>query len=107
MKIYFEDKDLEELINTGQNRKYRKYARDPEFMRNLRQVYHYFKSLDSATLLGQYGRLNYKKLKHQYSGKSCVRVMHNRVERIIFKELENGIVINILELDNTHYGNKT
>jgi hypothetical protein len=28
------------------------------------------------------------------------------VERIIFREFEGGIRITILDLDNTHYGNK-
>lgn len=70
MEIYFEDEDLEELIFTGMNRKYKKYSRDRKFMENLIDVYNY------------------------------------RVERLLFRELENGICITIIELNTTHYGNK-
>lgn len=38
MEIYFEDEDLEELIFTGMNRKYKKYSRDRKFMENLIDV---------------------------------------------------------------------
>ena len=37
---------------------------------------------------------------------SSVRIMNNRVERLLFRELENGICITIIELNTTHYGNK-
>ncbi len=106
MKILFEDKDLEELIETGYNHRYRKYARDPIFMEKLKQAYKFMKSSDKASDLSYYSVLKYEKLKHQYRGKSCIRVMNGRVERIIFKEIDRGIIINILELDDTHYGNK-
>ena len=32
MQIIFEDKDLEELITTGYNSKYKKYTRNKKFM---------------------------------------------------------------------------
>ena len=35
MKIVFEDRDLEELITTGRNRKYKKYTRNGKFMKAL------------------------------------------------------------------------
>ncbi len=106
MKIVFEDKDLEELLDTGQNRKYKKYARDPIFMINLKLVYDILKTVDSTKELRQVGRLNYKHLEYEYKGQSSIRVMYKRVERILFAEYEDGIRINILQLDNTHYGNK-
>ncbi len=106
MKIVFEDKDLEELWDTGDNRKYRKYAQDPMFMKNLKQVIHYLYTVEKASDLGKIGRLNYKHLEYEYKGQSSIRVMYKRVERILFAEYEDGIRINILQLDNTHYGNK-
>ena len=33
MKIVFEDTDLEELITTGRNSKYKKYTRNAKFMK--------------------------------------------------------------------------
>ena len=34
MQIIFDDKDLEELITTGRNSKYKKYTRNKKFMRH-------------------------------------------------------------------------
>lgn len=35
MQIIFDDKDLEELITTGHNSKYKKYIRNAKFMKAL------------------------------------------------------------------------
>ena len=69
MKVNISDKDLDELIRTGKNNKYKKYSKD---------------------------NMNL----------SSVRVMNGRVERLLFRELEDGIEITIIELNNDHYGNK-
>lgn len=69
MKVNISDKDLDELIRTGKNNKYKKYSKD------------------SMNL-------------------SSVRVLNGRVERLLFRELEDGIEITIIELNNDHYGNK-
>jgi hypothetical protein len=37
---------------------------------------------------------------------SSIRVVNGMVERIIFREFEGGIRITVLDLDDTHYGNK-
>ncbi len=39
MDIKFSDIDLEELINTGYNKKYKKYSKDKKFMEGLARVY--------------------------------------------------------------------
>ena len=39
MEISFDDKDLEELIFTGKNRKYKKLSKDKVFMKALVDVY--------------------------------------------------------------------
>lgn len=41
MEISFDDKDLEELIFTGKNRKYKKLSKDKVFMKALVDVYNY------------------------------------------------------------------
>lgn len=64
------------------------------------------RSVNNASELVNFSYLKYEKLKHGLSGLSSVRIMSNRVERLIFRETEEGIVITILELDNTHYGNR-
>lgn len=59
---------------------------------------------ECASNLSQWSFLHYEKLKNYEL--SSIRVMNGRVERILFKETENGIVITIIELNETHYGNK-
>ena len=39
MKIEYEDEDLKELIETGQNKKYKRIARDKILMNGLTKVY--------------------------------------------------------------------
>lgn len=104
IEIIFKDKDLEELIKTGYNRKYKDYARDKKFMNKLLIVYQCMRSVNSTSEFSEYSILHYEKLK--YCNESSVRVMQNRIERILFTESENGIEITLLKLDNTHYGNK-
>lgn len=104
MQIFFEDKDLEELIISGKNHKYKKFQRDKRFMSSLVRVYKTMLATECASKLSQWSFLHYEKLKNYEL--SSIRVMNGRVERILFKETENGIVITIIELNETHYGNK-
>lgn len=104
MEIIFEDKDLEELIFTGQNNKYKKFAKDSRFMQSLSRVYKSMIASADCDALRQFSYLHYEKLKGIHL--SSVRVMNGRVERILFREAENGIVITLIELNETHYGNK-
>lgn len=43
MQIIFDDKDLEELITTGRNSKYKKYTRNRKFMEALATAYNYLR----------------------------------------------------------------
>ena len=49
MKIVFEDTDLEELITTGRNSKYKKYTRNAKFMKALATAYNYMRLVDVAS----------------------------------------------------------
>ena len=104
MNVTFEDKDLEELIFTGSNKRYRKYSRDAKFLEALGRMYKIMTATTTASKLAQYSFLHYERLK----GKdlSSVRVMNGKVERVLFRETENGVVITLIDLDDTHYGNK-
>ena len=82
MKVNISDKDLDELIRTGKNSKYKKYSKDRKFMEGLARVYKVLLNVQE------------------------VRVLNGRVERLLFRELEDGIEITIIELNNDHYGNK-
>jgi len=104
MNIIFEDKDLEELILKGKNNKYKKYSKDARFMQALGRVYSSMINSASTSTLSSLSYLHYEKLKGV--DLSSVRVMNGRVERILFRETADGIVITIIELNDTHYGNK-
>lgn len=105
LHITIQDEDLQELITTGTNSgKYKKLARDKKFIQNLAIVYNTMRSVETTDGLKQYSFLHYEKLKHV--NMSSVRIMNNRVERLLFIENENGIEIIIIELNETHYGNK-
>ncbi len=105
MKITIQDEDLQELITTGTNSgKYKKLTRDKKFIERLANVYRIMTSVEKTSDLVPYSYLHYEKLKH--INLSSVRIMNNRVERLLFIENEDGIEITLIELNETHYGNK-
>ena len=97
---------MEELIKYGANGKYKKLSRDKVFIKALKNVYAILKVVERADMLEVYGALHYEKLKYERSGLSSVRIKYNRVERLIFREINDGVEIIVIELDDTHYGNK-
>ncbi len=105
MKVNISDKDLDELIRTGKNNKYRKYSKDRKFMEGLARVYKVMLNVADTNGLKPYSFLHYEKLANNLN-LSSVRVLNGRIERLLFRELEDGIEITILELNNDHYGNK-
>lgn len=105
MQIVFDDKNLEELITTGYNIKYKKYTRNGKFMRALAAAYNYLRLSERASDLRIVSFLHYEQLSGT-NGLSSIRVINGMVERIIFREFEGGIRITVLKLNDTHYGNK-
>jgi len=105
MEIVFEDTDLEELITTGRNSKYKKYTRNAKFMTALVTAYNYLRMVDTASNLRAISFLHYEQLAGT-NGLSSIRVVNGMVERIIFREFDGGISITVLSLDDTHYGKK-
>ena len=105
MQIIFEDKDLEELITTGLNHKYKKYARNRKFMMALATAYNYLRLSERTSDLRFISFLHYEKLSGT-NGLSSIRVVNGMVERILFREFDGGIRNLVLTLDDTHYGNK-
>jgi plasmid maintenance system killer protein len=105
VKIVFEDTDLEELITTGHNSKYKKYTRNAKFMKALATAYNYMRMVNMASDLRAISFLHYEQLVGT-NGMSSIRVVNGMVERILFREFDGGISITVLSLDNTHYGKK-
>ena len=105
LEIIFDDKDLEELITTGRNNKYKKYTRNAKFMTALATAYKIMCSVSCTNELRPFSFLHYEQLSGT-NGLSSIRVVNGMVERIIFREFDGGIRITVLSLDDTHYGNK-
>jgi len=103
MIIVFEDKELKKLIFEGQSKKYRAYARDRKFLDRLRLIYSYIEPVANTDALQSISFLHYEKLKGV--GLSSIRIFNNRVERLIFEEVDGGIKIIMIELNKNHYDN--
>lgn len=105
MKIFIEDKDLQELIFSGASKKYKKASRDSRLLDALVRVYRVLSASDSVGALP--GFLHFEALKYSYSGKYSLRILNGRIERLIVSlSEEDGVtVISILELSTDHYGN--
>lgn len=105
MKVEISDDDLRELILYGKNAgKYKRIARDKKFVQKLIDVYNLMCSVASVSKLKDYSFLHYEQLRHVFL--SSVRIFNNRVERLLFRETENGLEITLIELNENHYGDK-
>lgn len=100
------NEDLFELYSTGKNKKYKEISRNPDLMNGFVRAVEYMKVIDKAEQLANVSLLHYEKLKYQLSGLSSVRLSNRYVHRLLFKENEEGIEIELIEIDKTHYGNK-
>ena len=105
MKIELEA-DLRELIEKGQNRRYKTIAQNKVLYSGLMRAYQIMEATSTVNELQQYSFLHYEKLRYEYSGYSSVRLDNRFVHRLIFEELEDRITLKLIEIDNTHYGNK-
>jgi len=105
MKIELEA-DLQELIETGQSRRYKNIAQNQVLFSGLMRAYQIMDAATTVKELQQYSFLHYEKLRYEYSGYSSVRLDNRFVHRLIFEELEDRITMKLIEIDDTHYGNK-
>lgn len=104
MNVTFEDTELEQLVLKHKSRKYKKYERDSKFLTALDRVYDDMRDVAKTSDLRLLSYMHYERLKKV--GKSSVRVMNGRVERLLFREYNDGIEISIIEMDDTHYGRR-
>lgn len=105
--IEYEDEAIETLIKTGKSndKRYKKLSSNTSFKRDLAKVILILRSVSNAKDLGRYGQLHYEVLKYDFAGKHSVRIGYNSKYRLIFEEFDNGIRINLIEI-NEHYGDK-
>lgn len=106
MKVWMTP-DLEELFVTGKSKVYKDVERIRELYDGFTRALYIFSITSNTDELKKYSYLHYEKLKYQFSGFSSVRLSNRYVHRLLFTESEEGIEIRLIDIDKTHYGNKT
>ena len=105
MIIEYADDELKILITTGNStdKRYKKLKSNATFKKDLAKVMLYLRSVSTAKELANFGALHYEQLKHDLSGKSSVRIGYESKYRLIFEELDLGVRVCLIEI-NEHYG---
>jgi len=108
MNVIFKDDVLLEIYQTGKtkDKRYKSLCRNKKFVDGYIRVVKTMYSVASTDELKQFSFLHYEKLRHQVEPRSSVRIVNNMVERLLFTETDNGIEVELIEIDSTHYGNK-
>lgn len=100
------DGDLAELLTTGNNRKYRDIARTPVLMNGLKRAVEILLSVSCVEELFDFSFLHYERLKYEMHGFSSIRLSNRFIHRLIFTEEQDKITLKLIEIDDTHYGNR-
>ena len=109
MKVIFKDNALSELYETGKtkDRKYKQICKNKKLIEGYIRAVGIMDDVDSTEDLKPFSFLHYEKLKYQRDeSKSSVRLVNGMVERLMFVETDDGIEVELIEIDSTHYGNK-
>ena len=109
MKVIFRDVALSELYETGKtkDRKYKQVCKNRKLVDGYIRAVGIMYNVDSTDDLKPISFLHYEKLKYQHGEpKSSVRLVNGMVERLLFTETADGIEVELIEIDSTHYGNK-
>lgn len=106
MKITFKDDALAELYEDGKtkDKKYKQFCKNKKLIDGYIRVVTTMRSVKTTAELHYISFLHYEKLKHK--NMSSVRISNGMIERLLFTETEDGIEVELLEINNTHYGNK-
>ena len=98
--------DLRNLYETGKSNSYKEIERNPELRNGFIRAIRIMTNAASIDEVKAYSFLHYEQLKYEWSGYSSVRLSNRYVHRLIFKEIEDSLEIQIIDIDDTHYGNK-
>lgn len=99
-------KELLDLYTLRQCKKYKDVARNPELLNGFIRAVNIMMNVSSVPELRAYSFLHYEKLKYEYSDYSSIRLSNRFVHRLLFIETPDGIEVKLIEIDDTHYGNK-
>lgn len=105
MKVEMTD-DLKDLYETGQSKRYKDVSRNRTLLAVFVRAIKIMEQAPSSDSLKEFSFLHYEKLCYQLSGKSSVRLSNQYAHRLIFTETEDGLQVELIEIDDTHYGNK-
>ena len=109
MKVTFKEDALRELYESGktQERKYKIVCKKKKLVEGFQRAVSIMYNVESTDDLRVFSFLHYEKLKYQdREPKSSIRLANGMLERLIFTETQNGIEVELIEIDSTHYGNK-
>lgn len=106
MKITFKDEALSELYETGKtkDRKYKQLCKNKKLVDGYIRAVSIMYRTETTRELREYSFLHYEKLVHD--PRSSIRIVNGKVERLLFTETEDGVEVELIEIDSTHYGNK-
>lgn len=92
---------------TTNDRKYKRICKKKKLLIGYQRAVSIMFSVESTAVLKLFSFLHYEKLKYQYNeSKSSLRLVNGMVERLIFSETDDGIEVELIEINETHYGNK-
>lgn len=106
MIVHFKDEALAELYETGKtkDRKYKQLCKNKKLIDGYIRAVGIMFDVESTAELKVYSFLHYEQLKKD--PRSSVRLVNGLVERLLFTETDDGIEVELIEIDSTHYGNK-
>lgn len=105
MKVTMSE-DLLELYLTGTSRKYRDVSRNQDLSRGFFRAVKSLSDAKDIDELSGLSFLHYERLKYSLSGYSSVRLSNRYVHRLLFRVREDEVEVCLIEIDDTHYGNK-
>ena len=98
--------ELLELYSTGRSKRYKDVARNPVLYGGFVRAVDAMFSVQSIDELRNISVLHYERLRYNLSGYSSVRLSNSYVHRLLFTESEDGLKVELIQIDNTHYGKK-
>lgn len=105
MKVVM-NQEMLELYQNGKSKKYKDVERNNVLLKGFIAAVKLMTLVNTADELKEFSYLHYEKLKYQWSGYSSVRLSNRYVHRLLFTETDEGVEVELIDIDDTHYGNK-
>lgn len=107
MDIEYDNEEIEVFITKriASTKPFVKYKSNRRLLKDIDKVMIILQRVNSCSDLARYAALHYEHLKYEMSGLSSVRLGYDTKYRLIFKEVDGGIKICVIEISE-HYGDK-